>query len=146
MANTTDLAHAVAAFLDGARSLAVAALLSDNDAIDIAKAKIAQALAVIDAGGDKGRDILIPFLTHGNDMVLCEAAKALHASRREFATPVLLDLHLTCVTEAHMVASWFLRFNGEPHDDGGRPLESYPHKYDDTLYREALERFDRSGL
>lgn len=139
-----ELAHAVTAFYEGARLHATGSLLSNNDVIAAGMGKIKQALAAIDAESDCNRDILIPFLTHHDAMVRCEAARALHPTRRELATPVLHDIHLSCLTEAHFVASWFLVFAGEPNHGGDALTSAWPYKYDDALYREALARFDRS--
>lgn len=83
-----NLVHAVATFYEGARLNAVGSLLSNNKIIDAGMGKIRQALAVIDVESESGRDILIPFLTHQDSIVRCEAARALHPTRRELATPV----------------------------------------------------------
>ena len=137
----TELAHAVVAFYEGARNHATGALLTNNNVISAALEQMRGALAIIDEQSANGRDILIPFLKHADAMVRCEAAKALHPSRRNLATPVLQDISLTCVTEAHTTARFFLIFAGEPNKSSDLMQMYHPHKYDDTFYQEALERF-----
>ncbi len=92
-------------------------------------------LAIIDARGVDGRDILIPLLGNANAMVRCEAAKAIHPTRRDLAIPVLQDISLTCLTEAGNTASMFLIFAGEPNRDSDRMAQFHPHRYDDEAYR-----------
>ena len=141
--SVTDLAHAVTSFYEGCRMRATGLLLSRHDIADAGLDRAANAVAVIDAHGDPGRDILIPFLKHHDPMVRCMAAARLHATRRELATPVLLDIHLSCATEAGFIAEWLLIHAGEPNSSGDGLITAWPLKFDDTLYREALERFDR---
>ena len=135
-----DLIHAVVRFLEGARTHALGLVAEDNEVISAALDQMRNALAVIDACGENGRDILIPLLGNANAMVRCEAAKALHPARRDLAIPVLQDISLTCLTEAAETANLFLIFAGEPNRSSERMAELHPHKYDDTLYQEALER------
>ena len=143
-ASDTGLVHAVVSFYEGARAHATGLLLSNNDVVRAALVKVQSALAVIDAISGTGRDILIPFLQHRDPMVRCEAAQALHPTHRNLATPILQDLDLTCVTEAASTAHVFLTFAGEPNKSSDLLATYHPPRYDDTLYREALERFDRS--
>lgn len=120
------------------------ALLSNERTVNAGMAMIRKAIAVIDAS-ETGRAVLIPFLKNADPMVRCEAAKSLHATHRDLATPVLLDLSLTGVTEASDTADIFLILNGEPNKDSGAFAVHYPHRHDDSLYREALERFRRNA-
>ena len=138
--SVTHLAHAVVTFYEGARAHAVGALLSNENTADAGLKMIKAALAMIDTS-EIGRDILIPFLSHADPMVRFEAARSLHAIRRDLATPVLHDLSLGGVTEASACADIFLITSGEPNKDSSTFAIHYPHKYDDTLYRRALERF-----
>ena len=73
-------------------------------------------------------------------MVRCEAAQALHPTRRDLATPVLLDLDSTCATEAAATAHIFLIFAGEPNSGSYLTTGLKPLCYSDQLYREALSR------
>ena len=139
--SVTDLAHAVVTYYEGARAHAVGALMSNEQTVSAGMAMIRKAVGVIDAS-ETGRAILIPFLTHADPMVRCEAAKSLHATHRDLATPVLLDLSLMDVTEASDTANIFLVLRGEPNDHGRALAAHCPHKYDDTLYREALQRLE----
>ena len=123
-----------------ARAHAAGALLSNEKIVEAGMAMLREAGAVIDASA-VGKAVLIPFLKHPDPMVRCEAAKSLHATHRHLATPVLLDLSLTGVTEASNSADIFLIFRGEPTDARPGLVAHHPHQYDDTLYREALERF-----
>ena len=141
----TDVAHAVVAFYEGARNHGIGALLTNNATIRASLLQIRAALAVIDRDSAIGRDILIPFLDHADPMVRCEAAQALHATRRDLAVPVLQDISLSCVTEACLTAGIFLVIAGEPNKSSTLFGDTYPAKYDDKLYREALERFDRGA-
>lgn len=140
----TELAHAVVAFYEGARNHAIGALLTNNNVISAALKQIDQALAIIDVESENGRDVLIPFLRHADAMVRCEAAQALHPSRRDLATPVLQDISLTCITEACTTAKYFLIFAGEPNKSSDLMQERHPHRYDSALYNEALERLARN--
>ena len=73
-------------------------------------------------------------------MVRCEAAKALHPTRRDLAIPVLQDISPTCPTEAAGTADVFLILADEPNRDSD-PMEAYhAHRYDDGADRAALDR------
>lgn len=135
-----DLVHAVVGFLEGARIHALGVISEDNKVILAAFDQMRGSLAIIDAEGGDGRDILIPLLGNANAMVRCEAAKALHPTRRDLAIPVLQDISLTCLTEAGNTASMFLIFAGEPNRDSDRMAQFHPHRYDDEAYRAALDR------
>ena len=103
--------------------------------------QIRSSLFVIDAKSETGRNVLIRFLEQADAMVRCEAAKALYPTHRDLAVPVLQDISLTCVTEACDTASMFLIFSKEPNKDSDLTAKLHAHKYDETLYQEALERF-----
>ena len=135
-----ELIHAVVSFYEGARIHATGLLLRNNDAVSAALHKIQASLATIDMSSEDGRDVLIPFLQHRDAMVRCEAACALHPTHRDLAIPVLQDISLTCVTEAAETANLFLIFAGEPNKSSDLMEELHPHRYDDTLYQDALER------
>ena len=142
--DVSKLAHAVSMFREGAQLHATGALLTNNDTITLGLRKIKSALAVIDDESHDGRDILIPFLRDDHPMVRCEAARALHATQRELATPVLQDLDLTCATEAADVAHFFLVFAGEPNVSSDLLSQQYPHRHSDELFEEALTRLEQS--
>ncbi len=102
--STTDLIHAVVHFYDGARTHAIGVVSEDNKVISAALDQMRESLAIIDAGRENGRDVVIPLLDNASAMVRYEAAMALHPTRRDLAIPVLLDINLTCLTQASETA------------------------------------------